>query len=44
VAGGASGGGLLSMAVPFANGSVVDESLPLVPFVQMEITAPRINF
>ena len=34
VAGGASGGGLLSMAVPFANGSVVDESLPLVPFVQ----------
>jgi len=34
VAGGASGGGLLSMAVPFADGSVVDESLPLVPFVQ----------
>ena len=33
-AGGASGGGLLSMAVPFADGSVVDESPPLVPFTQ----------
>ena len=32
--GSASGGGLLSTAVPFANGPVLDEPLPLVPFTQ----------